>query len=203
MHSTVTLVLGLSKNSIWVFWLLVVISAFHTVVLQVRPMLSYHVLFCTFAFCHTLLSTTILYHCPGTNKISGDQFRKCHSHSSCVQVVPRTNVCVFSPGAARGGPGVSQVIHQSPVQVSLEESENHAVQSHPAGRLRLHPGCRGERTQLSVNGDKRQLCHMATRATSRLIVVEMILKFSSWKSSDLSLCEKSYAQTFASLSNEC
>lgn len=136
------------------FWLLVVISAFHTVVLQVRLMLSYPVLFCTFAFCHTLLSTTILYHCPGTNKISGDQFRKCDSHSSCVQVVPRANVCVFSPGAARGGPGVSQVIHQSPVQVSLEESENHAVQSHPAGRLRLHPGCRGERTQLSVNGDR-------------------------------------------------
>lgn len=97
MHSTVTLVLGLSKNSIWVFWLLVVISAFHTVVLQVRLMLSYHVLFCTFAFCHTLLSTTILYHCLGTNKISGDQFRKCDSHSSCVQVVPRANVCVCSP----------------------------------------------------------------------------------------------------------
>lgn len=51
-------------------------------------------------------------------------------NSSCAQLQLYINLSVFSSGAARGGPGLPQVVHQSPVQVSFEsseESENHAV----------------------------------------------------------------------------
>lgn len=114
-------------------------------------------------------------------------------------VVPHTNVSVLSPGAARGGPGVPQVIHQSPVQVSFEESENHAVQSHPAGRLRLHPGCRGERAQLVVDGYKRELCQQEQLQVDRDRDDSEVLKLEKFQPESL----RKELLTFVSLSTEC
>lgn len=59
----------------------------------------------------------------------------------------------LSEGAAGRGSGVPQVIHQSSVEVSFErseEGEDHAVQSHSAGWLRLHAQRGGESLHLLV-----------------------------------------------------
>lgn len=99
-------------------------------------------------------STAISYRRLGTYKISWDQF---WNVITTVADCTTQNVSVLSAGAARGGPGFPQILLQSPFQVPFEESENHAVQSHPSGRLRLHLGCRGERSQLMLYEYKREL----------------------------------------------